>query len=112
MRIAMPVVDGKLSMHFGHCQNFLIFDIDYDKKKILDETVLDSPPHQPGLLPRWLAERNVNLIIAGGMGQHAQSIFQQNDIEVICGASAKSPHDLIRDYLEDKLDCSENFCDH
>ncbi len=112
MRIAIPAVNGKLSMHFGHCDNFVLLDVDADNKKILNETILDSPPHQPGLLPRWLAEQKVNLIIAGGMGQHAQDLFHQNNIKVIIGAASKTPQELANDYMNNALTTTENFCDH
>lgn len=112
MKIAIPVVNGSLSMHFGHCQNFVVMDVDMDKKTVIATETHDAPPHEPGLLPRWLAEKNVNLIIAGGMGQRAQSLFLQNNINVIVGAESKLPQEIIEDYLNDKLTTGQNFCDH
>jgi len=112
MKIAIPVVNNKLSMHFGHCQSFVIMDIDQETKKLISQTELQSPPHQPGLLPQWLADHKVNLIIAAGMGQRAQSLFQNNNIQVIVGAENKTPAEILEDYLNSKLVVSENFCDH
>lgn len=112
MRIAIPIVEGNLSMHFGHCQEFVIIEVDMDNKKIINEEVHAAPPHEPGLLPKWLADKKANLIIAGGMGQRAQSLFLQNNINVVVGAQSKSPQELVNDYLNDKLSIGENFCDH
>jgi ATP-binding protein involved in chromosome partitioning len=112
MRIAIPIANGALSMHFGHCEKFVIMDVDVETKEIKAEEALNPPPHEPGLLPRWLAEKNVNLIIAGGMGQRAQSLFQENNIKVFVGAPSKSPVELVTDYMNNVLTTGENFCDH
>ena len=40
-------------------------------KEITKTEFLDAPPHQPGLLPKFLGEYGANLIITGGMGQKA-----------------------------------------
>ncbi|MCK7542001.1 MAG: hypothetical protein MZV63_69485 [Marinilabiliales bacterium] len=35
-------------------------------------------PHEPGLLPGWLAEKGVTDVIAGGMGQRAIGLFNSH----------------------------------
>jgi predicted Fe-Mo cluster-binding NifX family protein len=47
--------------------------------------VIPSPGHQPGFLPAWLAEEEVSIVIAGGMGSRAQTLFNENRIEVVVG---------------------------
>jgi len=86
MKIAIPLAEGKLTMHFGHCASFALIEVDATQKKILKREDVDAPPHQPGLLPPWLAERGANVIIAGGMGQRAQELFAAQGIKVIVGA--------------------------
>ena len=61
------------------------------------------PMHEPGVLPRWLHENNVNVIIAGGMGQRAIMLFNQAGIEVVTGASVADPEDLVSNYLQNNL---------
>ncbi|MGI6393398.1 MAG: NifB/NifX family molybdenum-iron cluster-binding protein [bacterium] len=112
MKIAIPLVDGVLCMHFGHCSKFAIIDVDETKKEIIGREDVTPPPHEPGLLPRWLHERNVNLIIAGGMGQRAQTLFLQNSISVVVGAPAESPEKLVNDYMNGLLVSGRNVCDH
>ena len=68
MKIAIPLAEGKLAMHFGHCDRFALMDVDTSEKKLLKRVDVEAPPHQPGLLPPWLAERGANMIIAGGIG--------------------------------------------
>ena len=112
MKIAMPVAEGKLCMHFGHCEQFALVDVDETEKKITAQKRVTPPPHEPGLLPKWLHEQGANVIIAGGMGQRAQSLFAENGIKVIVGAPSVTPEQLVDAYLEGTLQTGENVCDH
>ena len=112
MKIAIPLADGRLAMHFGHCESFALVEVDMDKNEIVDRQDLKAPPHQPGLLPPWLAERGAQVIIAGGMGQRAQALFREQGIKVIVGATAETPEHLVNDYLAGKLQLGVNLCDH
>jgi predicted Fe-Mo cluster-binding NifX family protein len=112
MRIAIPVAQDRLSLHFGHCDQFAIFDIDSELKKVSNRSDISPPAHAPGVLPQWLRENNVNVIIAGGMGQRAQQLFAQNGIEVVIGASSSFPEDLVSAYLGGTLETGDNICDH
>jgi predicted Fe-Mo cluster-binding NifX family protein len=110
--IAIPVAGGHLCTHFGHCEQFTLLEVDTDEKKVLSSRQMDPPPHEPGLLPRWLHEQGVDLVIAGGMGRRAQGIFAEQGIEVLVGAPADSPDNLARSYLDGTLRPGENVCDH
>ena len=112
MRIAIPLVQGKLSLHFGHCDQFAIIDVDTDSRSIKNKELFDPPAHEPGALPKWLSGIQVNLIIAGGMGQRAQQLFVQSGIKVIVGAPDESPEEIVGAYLNDTLAAGENICDH
>lgn len=112
MKIAIPLANGMLSMHFGHCERFAMVDVDPEEKKILKREDIEAPPHEPGLLPPWLAERGATMIIAGGMGQRAQGLFAQQGIQVVVGAPAESPERIIDHYLDGTLQLSANACDH
>ena len=112
LKIAIPLADGKLCMHFGHCGQFAVLEVDQASHKIISRTDLVPPPHEPGVLPAWLHEKGVTLVIAGGMGQRAQQIFTGHGITVLVGAPADSPENLVVAYLEGTLDCGDNVCDH
>lgn len=112
MRIAIPLAEGKLAMHFGHCQHFAVVDVDDERKMIVNREDIEAPPHQPGLLPPWLAERGVTMVIAGGMGQRAHGLFAEQGVEVVVGAPAETPEKLVADYLRGTLATGENVCDH
>ncbi len=112
MKIAMPLVDGKLCAHFGHCEQFALLAVDEKAKTITDKQMLTPPAHEPGVLPRWLHEQGANIIIAGGMGQRAQSLFAENDIKVVVGASGETPEQIVTAYLTGTLKAGVNICDH
>ena len=112
MRIAISMADGRLAQHFRHCEKFAFVDVDPLTKEITATTEVPAPEHQPGLLPPWLKERGVNLVIAGGMGSRAHALFQAASIEVLTGAPAESASTLVRQYLDGKLVTGDNACDH
>ena len=112
MKIAIPTANGKLCMHFGHCETFVLLDVDTEAKSITATTELDPPPHEPGVLPHWLAEQGADLIIAGGMGQRAQSLFEAQNIKVVVGAQSEAPEALVAAYLAGSLETGTNACDH
>lgn len=112
MKIAIPLANGKLAMHFGHCESFALMDINPAERKIVDREDVAAPPHEPGLLPAWLAERGANMIIAGGMGQRAQVLFAQYGIQVVVGVPSETPERLIADYMGNTLETGQNLCDH
>ena len=114
MKIALPVAGGRLCTHFGHCERFYMYDVDQGSMEILGVSTLQSPPHEPGLLPRLLSEEGVNVIIAGGMGSRALDLFQQNGVKVVTGAdpSTGNPEHIVRSYLSGSLNTGVNVCDH
>ena len=112
MRIACPVAAGKLCLHFGHCEKFAFVDVNPDDKSIIGTQELEPPVHAPGVLPRWLAENKVNVVIASGMGQRAQALFTEQGIEVLVGAPVESPEAAVEQYLAGTLQIGSNICDH
>jgi ATP-binding protein involved in chromosome partitioning len=107
---AIPTLNGQLTQHFGHCEKFAI--VETDNNKIVKEELITPPVHQPGVYPKFLADYGVKVIIAGGMGQKAQDLFAQNNIEVHYGVNADSPSNLVKLYLEKELKTGHNLCDH
>lgn len=112
MLIALPTSDGQLCMHFGHCEKFSIFEVDQNEKRIIAKTVLIPPPHEPGLLQKWLRAEGVNTVIAGGMGQRSQELLVKAGVKVIVGAQQDDPEAVVMAYLNGTLETGENACDH
>jgi predicted Fe-Mo cluster-binding NifX family protein len=110
-QIAVPVNEnGVLDAHFGHCKFFILMHA--EDGKIVNEERLSPPPHEPGVLPKWLAEQGATDIIAGGMGQMAIKIFNQNGVNVFVGAPQLSAKELAEGFLNESLSFNANYCDH
>jgi predicted Fe-Mo cluster-binding NifX family protein len=108
MKIAVAVDGNSVSEHFGHCEGFKLYEV--ENKEIKSQDFIPNPGHKPGFLPRFLSEKGVNVIIAGGMGTTAQVLFNQNTIEVITGASGV-PNDVIREYISGNLESTNEACE-
>ncbi len=112
MRYAVPVTDGSLAVHFGHCEAFAMFDVDDATATIVGRELVPSPGHQPGFLPGWLAGQGVSAIIAGGMGPRAVNLFEENRVHVVLGAPDDRPESIVKAYLAGELAAGDNVCDH
>lgn len=100
MKIAVASNENMVAEHFGHCQNFNVYKI--TSGKIASYESIPNPGHQPGFLPNFLNDLGVNVIISGGMGSGAVSIFDEHKIEVIIGAKGEAELAVL-DYLAGKL---------
>lgn len=109
-RIAVPVENGILCTHFGHCQHFAIITVDGDE--IIQENFLTPPPHAPGIIPKWLANNDIHEVIVGGIGQKAVQIFNANGIKVHAGAMNMEPKKLVQELVAGRLVTGQNQCDH
>ncbi len=109
-KIAIPSSNGRLDPHFGHCSEFVIMNV--ENSVITGESVMTAPPHEPGLLPRWLSGMGVTDVIAGGMGQRAIQIFNQHSVNVFTGAPVMTPREVAEGFLNGQLEFRSNYCDH
>ncbi|MBN2610665.1 MAG: ATPase [Bacteroidales bacterium] len=109
-KVAIPVSNDCLCQHFGHCESFAVLET--DNAQIVSETYLKPPPHEPGVLPSWLASMGVTHILAGGMGHRAISLFTEQNIQVIIGVQEKPVKQIVNEFLQNKLQTGKNTCDH
>jgi len=86
--------------------------VEVEGNEIKKKETLVPPPHEPGVLPGWLHHLGADVIIAGGMGQRAISLFSEKGIKVITGAPELEPEKLINSYLDNTLMTGANVCDH
>ena len=112
MRYAVPISGGMLSQHFGHCEQFALIDVNEERGEIVNKEMVPSPGHEPGSLPRWLAEEGVSVVIAGGMGSRAQNLFNQSRIKVVINVLESDPEQAVLDYLAGSLKTGDSVCDH
>lgn len=107
LKIAIAREGSEVSGHFGHCEAYAIYEANEAIIGHIED--LQSPVHEPGKLPPFLASHGVNLIIAGGMGQRAVDLFHDNGIEVILGVSG-AVDKAAQDYHAGRLVDSGSIC--
>ena len=106
-KIAVASDGGNVAEHFGHCDSFIIFDV--ENGSIVRQENVPNPGHRPGFLPNFLADRGVNVIISGGMGGGAVEIFNERNVEVVVGASGEAK-DAVERYLKGELVSTGSVC--
>lgn len=111
-RIAIPCMGDQVSAHFGHASEFVFYDVDPQNGQIAGEERLTAPPHEPGVLPGWIAEQKAHVVLVSGIGGRAQQLFAQHGIEVVPGISGGDPRAVAQAYLQGNLATSDNACTH
>lgn len=109
MRIAVALENGNVSLHFGHAPVFRIFET--DDKNIIGHQDHPNPGHAPGVIPRWLSDLKVDVIIAGGMGPRAEDLFKEAGIRPVIGARGNAD-EVAKAFLDGTLQCGDSACGH
>jgi predicted Fe-Mo cluster-binding NifX family protein len=107
MKIAVASDGNFVSGHFGHCEGFTMYEVEEGKEVI--KNFAQNPGHRPGYLPVFLKELNTNVIIAGGMGQTAQQLFNDKGIEVVVGAQGLCD-DQVQKFIKGELASTGSVC--
>ena len=103
MRIAVPVLQGRLSHDVGDCEAFAFLDVDSNTRGVTAESLLVAPPMQHGELPSWLAQMGATLVIASELSAGTRDLCQYHGIAVLVGAPRLSPGELVSAYLNGGL---------
>ena len=109
MKIAISTESGSVSAHFGRCPSYTLVEI--EDERIISKTEIANPGHQPGFLPPYLAEKGVEVIIAGGMGPRAQGLFARQNIQTVLGVQGQVD-EVIQKFIDGNLEPGLDLCDH
>ncbi len=109
MIVAIAAENKLVAQHFGRCPEYALFKL--DKQSVVEEKVIPNPGHEPGFLPGYLSGLGVSCIVAGGMGQRAQSLFAAEGIETYVGVTGPVS-DVIEAYLSGELRSGVSSCEH
>lgn len=108
MIVAIAASGNNVSEHFGRCENFMLVEI--QDGDIKSREIMVTPPHQPGVLPKLLADRGVNCLVAGGIGRKAQEYMAQAGVEVFSGVRG-SVEDALSRFLLNSLEPGGEICE-
>ena len=78
MRIAVTYEDGQVFQHFGHTEQFKIYDV--EDGKIVNAVVVPTNGSGHGALAGFLSQMKVNALICGGIGGGARAALDEAGI--------------------------------
>ncbi len=107
MKIAIPTEGTNVCSHFGKCEQFTIAEI--VNFEVQSKSIISTVGNQHGLLPGFLANNGVSVVIAGGMGDGAKQNLIANNIEIITGANGNID-EVLDLYLSGDLKSSNTGC--
>lgn len=106
-RVAIPLINNKLSEYFGECHAYNIYDIEDDKIQMKTiEITLETDILN---LPNWLKTQGVTDIIVYKISRKIISLFAANKMNLFVGVKVNSPEKLIDDYRQGKLKSDEKI---
>ena len=102
-------LEAEISGHFGRCPYYAILEVQEGKVKEPVRVIANpyfSSHGEPGQIPSFLKEQEIEVIIAGGMGPRAVGFFNQYGIKAVTRASGKV-EEIIDSFLKGELESSE-----
>ena len=110
MRVAVTYENGEIFQHFGHTEQFKVYDI--QDGKVVSSKVVDTNGSGHGALAGVLNALNVDALICGGIGGGAQMALAEAGIRLYGGGSG-SADAAAQALAEGKLTFNPNVhCDH
>lgn len=100
MRIAVTYEDGHIFQHFGHTEQFKVYDV--QDGKIISSQVVDTNGSGHGALAGVLTALDADVLICGGIGGGAQAALAAANIKLYGGVSGNAD-DAVAALLEGNL---------
>lgn len=110
MKIAVTYENGNVFQHFGHTEQFKIYDV--SDGKVVSSQIVGTDGNGHGALAGMLSDRNVDTLICGGIGAGAQAALSEAGIQLYGGVTG-STDEAVNALLEGKLSFDPDVhCDH
>lgn len=110
MKIAVTYENGEIFQHFGHTEQFKIYEV--NGKEIVGEKIINTNGSGHGLLGELLISEGVNALICGGLGSGARNILEENNIKIYPGVIGNADN-AVKDFIAENLKYDINKrCDH
>ena len=105
MRVAVTYENGQIFQHFGHTEQFKVYDV--QEGKIIDAKIVDTNGSGHGALAGVLTALNADVLICGGIGGGAQAALAAANIKLYGGVSGNAD-DAVAALLDGNLEY--NLC--
>ena len=109
MKIAVTYDNGNVFQHFGKTEFFKVYEV--EDNKVVSSEVIGSNGTGHGALAGLLADRNVDVLICGGIGGGAQAALAEAGVELCAGAEGDTDQ-AVEAYLKGELVSTGANCDH
>ena len=109
MKIAVTYENGQVFQHFGHTEEFKIYEV--ENGQVTSSRVISSNGSGHGALASLLGDHEIDVLICGGIGGGAQAALAERGIELCSGASGNTDQ-AVEAYLRGELLSSGVNCDH
>ena len=109
MKIAVTYDHGEIFQHFGHTEEFKIYEV--RDGKVVSSEVIGSNGSGHGALAGLLAGQAIDVLICGGIGGGACAALEENGIELCAGASGNAD-EAVEAYLRGELESTGANCSH
>ena len=109
MKIAVTYENGTVFQHFGHTEQFKVYDV--ADGRVCGAEVIGTEGSGHEALATLLADRAIDVLICGGIGAGAAEALAQQGIELCAGASGDADA-AVAAYLRGELANTGVNCDH
>ena len=109
MKIAVTYENGQIFLHFGHTEQFKVYEV--EDGKIISSKLIGSNGSGHGALAGLLADHSIDVLICGGIGGGAQAALEDHGIELCAGATG-DPDQAVEAYLRGELINTGANCSH
>ena len=110
MKIAVTYENGQVFQHFGHTEEFKVYDI--EDNKIVNTEIVSSNELGHSALAYLLEENKINVLICGGIGGCAIGALKDYGIQLYAGIQGDADK-AVNDFIAGKLvQISEANCSH
>lgn len=110
MKIAVTYEDGNVFQHFGHTEQFKVYEV--TDGKIVDAQVVGTMGSGHGALAGMLSDQNVDVLICGGIGAGAQVALAEAGIKLYGGVTGSADEAIVA-FLSGNLAFNpEVHCNH
>jgi len=101
-------LDSTIAHHFGRCPFYVFVEIDgKEVKNVQGEENPYYRDHTPGAVPKYIAEKNAQIMVSGGMGARAVTLFEKLHISPVVGVSG-TVRDVIPGIINGEYDAVTN----
>ena len=110
MKIAVTYDNGRIFQHFGHTEQFALYDA--ENGAVTAKTVVDTDGSGHGALAEFLRRQGADTLICGGIGGGARRALEEAGIRLYGGATGEADA-AVTALLAGKLTFDPNvLCSH